>query len=273
MECKAVANLIRSNRVLVIAHRGESSSAPENTLPAFGAAIDAGGDLVELDYQQSSDHVAVVIHDATLDRTTDAVKRWGGKDIAVASKTIAELASLDAGSWYVGDPRRGRTEQFDGLHLPTLQDALELICARSIALVERKSGDAEKLIGLLEQTGHGDQVVVQSFDWEFLSACNQLRPDIILGALGWNALEHHHLDCIRSAGASIVVWHAPSLSDKGVAAIHQSGMRAWAWTVDDAELASRLVGFGIDAIITNRPRQMRQWLRLPSSGATSDASP
>ena len=81
-------HLLRIERPLVIAHRGYSALAPENTLPAFKAAVEAGADLVELDYRHSRDAVPIVIHDSTLDRTTDAVARWGGKDLPVRSRAI-----------------------------------------------------------------------------------------------------------------------------------------------------------------------------------------
>src|SRR5262245_16428460 len=91
--------LLALERPLVIAHRGFSAVAPENTLPSFKLAMAAGADLVELDYYHSSDGVPVVIHDPDLDRTTDSVKRWGGKKTRVDSKTVEELRLLDAGSW------------------------------------------------------------------------------------------------------------------------------------------------------------------------------
>src|ERR1700733_11875767 len=78
--------LITQHRVLVIAHRGDSLVAPENTLPAFQSAVEAGSDLVELDYVHSADGVPIVIHDETLDRTTDAKALFGGSNIAVDSK-------------------------------------------------------------------------------------------------------------------------------------------------------------------------------------------
>src|SRR5581483_3094013 len=108
-----VRQLVLSDQPLVIAHRGDSSEFPENTLPAFEAAVEIGCDLVELDYHESADGVMVVIHDDTLDRTTDAKELFGGEQIAVKSKTWAELSRLDAGKWF--DPK------FAGTRLPTLE--------------------------------------------------------------------------------------------------------------------------------------------------------
>jgi hypothetical protein len=89
--------LVEAPRVLVIAHRGDSAAAPENTLPAFASAIRAGADLVELDYHHSADGVPVVLHDPTLDRTTDARARFGAQNVEVATKSLEELLQLDAG--------------------------------------------------------------------------------------------------------------------------------------------------------------------------------
>jgi glycerophosphoryl diester phosphodiesterase len=97
---------------LIIGHRGYPQFAPENTIPSWKLAIEAGADMAELDYYHSKDGQLVVMHDGTLDRTTDATNRWGGKKIVVSSKTVAELQSLDAGSWL--------DKKYAGTKVPTL---------------------------------------------------------------------------------------------------------------------------------------------------------
>src|SRR5438132_958560 len=126
--------LIASPRLLVIAHRGNSSVAPENTLPAFHSALDAKADLVELDYYHSADGVPVVIHDEILDRTTNAEEVLGKSKLLVGELPLVELRKLDTGSWF-GD-------KFAGAKLPLLAEALDLIQTRSVTLIERKGGDA-----------------------------------------------------------------------------------------------------------------------------------
>src|SRR2546430_4343262 len=121
-------DLIAGKRPLVIGHRGCCQIAPENTLPSFKLAMAAGVDLVELDYHQSKDRKLVVIHDAELDRTTDAASRWGRRNIEVASTTAAEIQTLDAGSWF--DPK------YPGTKVPLLAEALEVIQAGSATLIE-----------------------------------------------------------------------------------------------------------------------------------------
>ncbi|HXT58437.1 MAG TPA: glycerophosphodiester phosphodiesterase family protein, partial [Pirellulales bacterium] len=127
----SITEFVRQPKTLLLAHRGNSAAAPENTLPAFSSAIELGVDLVELDYLHSADGVPIVFHDETLDRSTDAVARWGGQDIPLASRTAAELGQLDAGRWF--------SPEFAGTRLPTLEQALALICRESRCMIERKA--------------------------------------------------------------------------------------------------------------------------------------
>ena len=104
----AIADFLRQPRVLILAHRGDSRVAPENTLPAFASALSLNADLVELDYLHSADGVPVVFHDETLDRCTDACRRLGNSEIKFASQTLAQLRQLDAGrriSHQIAGPR------------------------------------------------------------------------------------------------------------------------------------------------------------------------
>ena len=249
------ANLIVEPRVLVIAHRGASADAPENTLPAFQQALDANSDLVELDYVHTSDGVPLVIHDGTLDRTTDAEAVFGGRDIAVDSKPLAELLKLDAGSWL--------DRKFAGTRLPTLEESLELIQTRSITLIERKAGDAKTCVELLERKRLVPHVVVQSFDWDYLADCHRLSPQLVLGALGGKELTPERLAAIARTGAKVVGWSEGDLDRTAVDMLHNGGYRVWAYTVDDRRRARELVELGVDGIITNTPGRMRALVDNP----------
>ena len=249
----AAGRLAEAGRPLIIAHRGASAHAPENTLPAFRMGIEAGSLLVELDYHHSRDGVPIVIHDKTLDRTTDAAQRWGQPEIAVVAKDAAELATLDAGSWF--------DEAYADTRLPTLDEALTTIQAGGITLIERKAGDAQTLVTLLERRGLLDHVVVQSFDWDFLEAVRALAPKVVLGALGSKTLEAAALDRIVALGAHAVGWRAKDVTPAMIAAVHERKLELWVYTVDDEGLAEKLVEGGVDGIITNRPAEMRRHLR------------
>ena len=244
------ADALRMNRVLVIAHRGDSRAAPENTLPAFESAVRLGVDLVELDYQHSADGVPVVFHDEELDRLTDACRLGGERKIALASKSLPELRALDAGSWF--------GSQFAGTRIPTLAEALHLICDRSLALVERKAGDAETFVALAKQEKYLGRLAVMAFDWDYLAECRRLSADLSLGALGEKDLTAPQLDRIQSLGASFVGWNNEHLTESYIDAIHERGLKAFVWTVDDPARAEQLIDFGIDAITSNVPAVVKK---------------
>lgn len=245
----AARRLIESDRILVIAHRGDSKAAPENTLPAFQSAVDVGSDLVELDYVHTKDGVPLVIHDETLDRTTDARQLWGGEKILVCSKTLSELEPLDAGFWF--------GEKFRGTRLPTLEQSLDVIQNGSVTLIERKQGDPQTCVDLLRRKEMTDQVVVQAFDWAFLAGVHELAPEIALGALGFDELTEQKIATIKRTGAQVVGWQAKHLTPEGIARLHEEGYRVWAWTVDDVKRAEQLAEAGVDGIITNIPAKVK----------------
>ena len=244
------AQLVAKAGVLVIAHRGDSKVAPENTVPAFASAVKAGADLVELDYYHSADGVPVVFHDADLDRTTNAVSLWGGSKIKITGKTLAELKLLDAGNWFA--------ERFTGTRIPTLAEALDTIQAGSTTLVERKGGDPAACVELLRQKKLLDQVVVQAFDWEYLTGCRRLAPNLVLAALGHEEFSPEKLDEIAKTGAAIVAWEDKFTDQSTIAAIHARGWKAWVWTVDEPQRVAELVNVKIDGIISNRPEMTRK---------------
>ncbi len=257
---------MNEERPLVIAHRGYSLTAPENTIPAFQAACLAESDLVELDYRHSSDGVPVVIHDRTLDRTTDAARRWGSKRVTVHSRTVDELCRLDAGSWF--------SPQFAGVRIPTLQQALNEIRKKAGVLIERKDGDARTLIDLLDRCGSLDRVVIQAFDWKFLADCRDLAANVSLGALGpprrpdgkryWYSerfLNAPFLDRIEKAGATVVGWNG-QVTRESVGEAHARGFKVWIYTINELDTALKLLDLGVDGIISDNPLMVRQALAM-----------
>ncbi|MCH8922713.1 MAG: hypothetical protein IIA67_06140 [Planctomycetes bacterium] len=242
--------LVTARRVLIIAHRGDSKAAPENTLPAFRSALRAGADLVELDYYHSSDGVPVVFHDKELDRTTDAVRRWGGRKIPLTSKSLAELRTLDAGRWF--------NPKFAGTKIPTLTRSIEVIQAGSVTLIERKGGNAKTCVALLAKHRWTEQLVVQAFDWDYLADCHRLAPKLVLGALGSKKITPAKLDQIEKCGASVVGWNYKDLRKSDIVEIHRRGLRVWVYTVDDPKVAQRLIESGVDGLITNVPGKMKK---------------
>jgi glycerophosphoryl diester phosphodiesterase len=255
--------LLAAQRPLVIAHRGYSQLAPENTVPSFKLALGAGADLVELDYYHSKDGKLVVIHDSTLDRTTDATNRWAQKKIKVETKTAAELQGLDAGSWF--DPK------YAGTRIPLLAEALDVIQGGGVTLIERKAGAPADCIKLLREKDLINKLVVQSFDWEYLRAFHELEPQQVLGALGPPSLlsdgkkpagvpkelNATWLDELRKTGAKVAVWNE-KVSKQAVQLAHQQGLKVWVYTVNDPALANKLLAMGVDGLITNDTTRMRE---------------
>lgn len=244
----SAAELVHRARPLLLAHRGDSRAAPENTLPAFASALERGVDLVELDYVHSLDGVPFVFHDDELDRTTDACRRWGGKKILPGTKSWAELSQLDAGSWFA--------PSFAGTRLPTLEQALTLILPRACAMIERKAGDARTLVEILLRVDAAEHVVVAAFDWQFLADVRRLAPSIVLEALGSGPLKDTHLDAAVALGATIVGWDNNDVTSEHILRVQRRGMKAWVWTVDVAARAAELVRWGVNAVISNVPGEV-----------------
>jgi glycerophosphoryl diester phosphodiesterase len=228
--------------------------APENSLPAFQAALDSKCDLIELDYFHSADGVPVVIHDEILDRTTNAEEVFGKPKLLVGDFSAAELRRLDVGGWF--------EEKFKGSVFPTLTESLDLIQSGSVTLIERKQGDAATLVKLLEQKKLTEKVVVQAFDWEFVAECRKLSPTLVLGTLSGKPANDEQIRAAAATGADLIVWNHEKISKAQIDLIHQLGKKAWAYTIDDNNHARRLIAAGIDGIITNKPSQIMQ-LRKP----------
>ncbi len=271
-ESSPATDLLGSKRPLVIAHRGYCQFAPENTLPSFKLAMAAGADLVELDYHHSKDGQLIVIHDPELDRTSDATNRWGQSHIRVDARPAAEILSLEAGSWF--DPK------YAGTKIPLLVEALDTIQKGNVTLIERKAGPAADCIQLLREKDLLNKVVVQAFDWEYLRSFHEQEAQQVLGALGppnllaggkkpqgmTKELSAAWLDELQKTGAKVAVW-SQAVSKEAVALAHQRGLKVWVYTINDSELANRLLDMGVDGIITNNTSLIWRTLALRAAGA------
>lgn len=246
---------------IVIAHRGYSAIAPENTLAAFALALRHGAELVELDCYDSKDGVPMVFHDRNLDRTTDVRKKCKRRRLKICDRESDELQTLDAGSWF--------DASFAGQRIPTLAEALSLICSQSMAVVEHKAGDAKTLAKTLRAGNWLNRVVVISFDWKFLRDLHELEPKVMLGALGpparlTNGRRPIHvrrglaarLKELKKTGAKVAVWNR-RLSSRGVRLARAQGIAVWVYTVNNARLAKRLMRMGVTGIITNEVERIR----------------
>ncbi len=260
--------LLNAKRTLVIGHRGYPQFAPENTLPSWKLALEAGADMAELDYYHTKDGQLIVIHDPTLDRTTDATNRWGGKKISVTSKTAAELQTLDAGSWF--------DRKYAGTKLPLLTDVLDFVQgAGGVTLIERKEGDAATCVKMLREKKLINEVVVQAFDWQYLKSFHEIEPGQVLGALGppkvladgkhtegmAKPLSATWLDELIKTGAKAAVWN-DQVSQEAVADAHKRGLKVWVYTINEPALANKLLDMGVDGLITNNTGLMWRTVAL-----------
>lgn len=240
-------------RVAVIAHRGNSSEAPENTLAAFRKAVVAGADGVELDARASADGTLHCLHDDTLDRTTNALRLFGQSRVHMADVDDARIALLDAGAWCGRDFARER--------VPTLAEALAVICPGALPVIERKDGDAERYVGVLREQGLVGRAVVMAFEWGFLSRLHGIEPDQPLAVLGEGEWDAQQEASLPATGACVVAWRQTDVTAERVSRWHELGLGVWCWTADTPVEWARLVAAGADGIITNRPAGLIQWIR------------
>jgi glycerophosphoryl diester phosphodiesterase len=227
---------------LNIAHRGASGHYPENTLAAFAAVIEIGVAMCELDVHLTRDSIAVVIHDPTVDRTTDAK---GG----IAAKTFAELQRADAGI------RFGR--QFAGLRIPRLEEVFRLTAGRCGLNIELKGVDTEATVCQLIRTHDAvATALVSSFDWATLARVREIDSRIRLGLL---AKDHPQrlLDAASAMQAYSINPNVEIVSAGLCATAHARGLKLYAWTCDDPRRMRRLIADGVDGIMTNYPDRLR----------------
>lgn len=237
-------------RPLVIAHRGLSSRWPENTVMAYEAAIVAGADMVELDIYSTSDSVLVCIHDAKLNRYLAPDAPPGLADRPIRSFTLAELHTVEVGSW--------KRPAFKGAPIPTLDEVLQRFLLTDgngsslpTLLLEQKEATPAQLLTLLDRYDAMDKVIVQSFDWDFVRGVHALEPRVRLAALGGRPLTDEVLREISSTGATTLHWDQQSLTLESVGRAHASGLKVWSYTLN-SEMAwqgARLMG--LDGITTD----------------------
>jgi glycerophosphoryl diester phosphodiesterase len=236
----------------IIAHRGYSARAPENTLAAIDAAVAAGADAVEFDLHVSADGAPVLFHDDTLRRTTNGSGR-------VADKTLHELSDLDAGSWFGAG--------FAGEVVPTFTAALDRGMGRIARFYPEIKGyrnrtDLDTIIESVVERGLLEHTVFISMDWEALSHLRSIHPDVGLGYIVEKVARAPD-GIARAAGDpnalldfdARILLHHPDLA--GQATSH--GIPLAVWTVDDAAAASRLHDLGVPRITTNRVSELVAW--------------
>lgn len=233
------------HRPQVIAHRGASAQAPENTLAAFRRALELGVDAVELDVHLSADGEPVVLHDSVVDRTTDGTG-------LVRDMPLAVLRRLDAGRWF--------GEAFAGERIPTLGEALEAL-RRVRVIVEIKNGPiyypqiADRVVAVARAVGH-PAVTFSSFDHPVLLEVRRVDPAAETAVL-FMGRPVDPVALAAAAAARRLHAHWMWVTADVVAAAHRAALAVEVWPVDDPAHMVHVAALGVDGIVTSYPDRLQ----------------
>ena len=242
---------------LVIAHRGDSTRFPENTLPAFESAVALGADMVELDVTLSADGHPVVIHDSTLDRTTNGSG-------PVGKHTLQDLQALDAGSW--------KGPRFQGITIPTLEEVFDLIGGKIVINIEIKGGAEERkgnierrVLNVVKAYDLVSSVILSSFDYPTLQQVRTLDQQIALSVLSDARENYNHiLSKVREVGACSYNPNQKHLDPALIEGVHREGIVLFPWAQsahNRMETMKRLIEWGCDGFFANDPALLAELVR------------
>jgi glycerophosphoryl diester phosphodiesterase len=230
----------------IIAHRGASGHAPENTIAAFQRAVELGARFIETDLQLTRDARFVAIHDRTLDRTTNGHG-------AVRDSTLAELKQLDAGMWF--------DRPFAGERIPTLEEVLAFAREHDVVFYlelkyEAAWGMHHALAAAIQNSGNAARTIVISFDPGTLKALRQLDASSMMGLL----VEGARPDLVKAAvgvGARQLCPRWDLVTRDLVEEAHRADLQVVTWTVDEAGQMRAAIDAGVDGVMTDLPDRLR----------------
>jgi len=233
-----IGGLQFENPPAVMAHRGASAAAPENTMAAIRGAIDSGADWVEIDVQETADGEVVVIHDRDL-------KKIGGVALELGGSTLQELQQVDIGSWFA--------PEFDDQRIPTLRDVLELCKDRIGVNIELKYYGKQVMLeqrvaDLVDSMDMAGQVAVMSLSLEGVREMKRLRPDWTVGLLSTVAVGN-----LAGLDIDFLALNARAATPSLLRHAHDQGKRILVWTVNDPVGMAGMASRGVDGIITDEP--------------------
>ncbi len=231
--------------MLVIAHRGASGNAPENTLAAFRKAIALGASFIETDLQLSRDARFVAIHDATVNRTTNGQG-------AVHDMTLDDLRKLDAGSWF--------GSEFSGERIPTLEEILEFSKKNDVVFyLEIKPGGSwggeHAMISSLRESGEIPRTVVISFDPSIVLSLRKIEPTLMTGLLYDGQIENP-LDKAVAIGARQLVVRGDLVTPALISEAKKKDLQVVCWTVNHPAHMRLLAAAGVDGIMSDYPDRL-----------------
>lgn len=237
------------NRVLVVAHRGSSGSAPENTIAAFEMALESGAEIIECDVRLTREGEVVVFHDRTLNRTTN------GKG-PVGERTLEELKKLDAGSWF--------SSKFRGERIPTLMEVLHLLNGRGLLNIELKADFREhrtnvylkeRVLKAVKESGAEERVFLASFNHTLMREIKNQHPRfftaVIYKAMRDFASRPSRL--VSRAHADVFVCGRWWSRRNFLRDLHDHQIPFFVYTINGEREAERMKQLGVDGVITNYP--------------------
>jgi glycerophosphoryl diester phosphodiesterase len=251
----------KSDDVLVMAHRGGLGLWPENTLYAFEHAVQLGVDVLEMDVHTTADGTLVVMHDETVDRTTDGAG-------PITGFTLTELKMLDAGYRWSSDNGQSFPFRGQGLTIPTLAEVFVAFpdSLMNIEIKQYQLPGVSTLCRMIRQHGMAGQVVVASSDAGTMEAFRRMCSEVATSASSREVLLFYGLNLLRlesSYSPSAEALQVPEgysslrvVRQRFVSAAHERNMEVHVWTVNDTEDMQRLLDWGVDGIITDYPDRL-----------------
>ncbi len=250
-------NTVSSKDIKVIAHRGASAYAPENTISAFKKAFELGVDILEIDVHQTNDRELVVLHDGTVNRTTNGK----GK---VKNISFEELRKLDAGSWFSND--------FIGEKIPSLREVFEITPDSIILLIEIKKGSKtypgveKRVVQLIKEYKFENRVILKSFDDKTLQELKNLAPEIprlkvFVGQISFlNIVVDYTLNFgnVLDDDVQYIQAHWFGVTKCFIAKAHKKGYKVYVWDVNNEKRMKELILMGVDGIETDYPDLLKK---------------
>ncbi|WP_150271754.1 glycerophosphodiester phosphodiesterase family protein [Paenibacillus tepidiphilus] len=244
-----------AERVYTIAHRGASGYAPENTMPAFALALDMKADSVELDIHLTKDGIPVIIHDDTVNRTTD------GKGY-VRNMTLQQIKQLDAGTWFNEAYPMFARESYAGIPVPTLEEVFETFGKDLHYVLEIKASKTDRMMEpvineLITKYDLEDEVAIHSFSASSLRRFHQINPEIPLYQLIWYdntaaRVSESYLADVKTYAVGIGP-NFQGISSAYVAQVKRSGLKVIPYTVNYQVNMDKAYMWGVDGVYTNYP--------------------
>lgn len=241
----AIHSVRLDDDVEIMAHRGSSREAPENTMAAFRKAIEAGADWIELDVQETADGEVVVFHDSDF-------MKLSGRKLKIWDATMDDLKEIDIGSWYSPDFKEER--------VPTLAEVLDECKGKIKVNIELKYYGhdqqlEQRIVEIVESRGMASDVVAMSLKKNGVTKLKALRPDWKVGLLMSVSAGN-----LKKVEADFLAVNARFASRNLIRTGHRAGKEVYVWTVNDAFTMSTMISRGVDGILTDKPALARQVL-------------